>query len=89
MNGGQDSESTIAGSPTAINMDNGANGNTNNDRQANSTNQGSQPGAMIRNMMSSASAWSANASNGARQDKVTINGTTYRSVNAAVRYWIS
>ena len=44
---------------------------------------------MIRNMMSSTSAWSANASNGARQDEVTINGTTYRSVNTAVRYRIS
>ena len=39
--------------------------------------------------MSSASAQSSNASNGARQDEITVNGTTYRSVNATVRYRIS
>ena len=69
-------------------MDNGTTGNNNN-RQANTMNQGSQPGSMIRNMMLSASARSANASTGARQHEVTINSTTYRSVNATVRYRIS
>ena len=44
---------------------------------------------MIWNMMLSASTWSANASNSARQDKVTISGTTYHSVNATVRCCIS
>ena len=38
--------------------------------------------------MSSASARSANASTGARQDEVTINGTTHRSANNAVRHRI-
>ena len=56
--GNQDAESTIAGPPTTVNVDNGTTGNNNN-RQANTTNQGSQPGTMIRNMMSSASACSA------------------------------
>ena len=89
VNGDQDAESTIAGPPTAINVGNGTNGNNNNNRQTNMKNQGSQPGTMIRNMMSSASTRSANASTRARQDEVTINGTTYRSVNATVRYHIS
>ena len=84
VTGNQDAESTIAGPPTTINVDNGTNGNNNN-RQANTTNQGSQPGTMIRNVMSSESARSANASNGARQDEVMINGTTYRAVNTTVR----
>ena len=88
VNSGQDAESTIAGPPTTINVDNGTNGNNNN-RQANTTNQGTQPGTMIRNMMLSASTRSANASNGARQEEITVNGTTYHSVNAAVRYRIS
>ena len=43
VTGNQDTESTIAGPPTTINVDNGTNGNTNNNRQANLTNQGSQP----------------------------------------------
>ena len=73
VNNNQDAESTIAGPPTTINVDNGTAGNNNNNRQTNTTNQGSQPGTMIRNMMSSASARSANASTGARQDEVTIN----------------
>ena len=64
VNGNQDAESTIAGPPTTVNVDNGTAGNNNNNRQANTTNQGSQPGTMIRNMMSSASARSANASTG-------------------------
>ena len=44
---------------------------------------------MIWKIMSSASARSANVSTGARQDEVTINGTTYRSVNNTARYRIS
>ena len=53
VNGNQDAESTIASPPTTINVDNGTagNNNNNNNRQANTTNQGSQPGTMIRNMM--------------------------------------
>ena len=52
-------------------------------------NQGSaNPGSMIRNVMSNAGARSANASNGGRQDEITVNGTTYRSVNAMVRHCI-
>ena len=41
------------------------------------------------NMMSSASTWSANASDSAHQDEITVNGTTYHAVNATVCYWIS
>ena len=89
VNGNPDAESTIAGPPTTVNVDNGTHGNNNNNRQANTTNQGSQRGSMIRNMMLSTSACSANASTGARQDEVAINGTTYRSVNNTVRYRIS
>ena len=74
--------------PTTINVDNGTAGNNNN-RQANTTDQGSQPGSMIQNIMLSASTRSANASTGTRQDEVTINSTTYRSVNNTVRYRIS
>ena len=93
VNGGQDNESTIAGPPTTINVANGVDGSNNNNHQANMTNHTSQgctnPGTMICNRMSSASAWSANASNSARQNKITVNGTTYCSVDAAVRHRIS
>ena len=67
MNGGQDNKLTIAGPPTTINVTNGVDGNNNN-CQANMTNQASQgsinPGTMIHNMMSSASACGTNTSNG-------------------------
>ena len=93
VTGGQDNESTIAGPPTTINVANGVDGNNGNNCQANTEMQASQggtnPDTMIRNMMSSASAWSANASHGARQDEITVNGTTYHSVNATVRCHIS
>ena len=59
---------------------------------ANQASQGSiNPGTMIQNMMSSASAsaHSANASNGAHQDEITVNGTTHCSVNATVLYYVS
>ena len=39
--------------------------------------------------MSSASACGANASDGACQDKITVNGTAHHSVNATVHYHIS
>ena len=39
--------------------------------------------------MSSASAQSANACNGAHQDEIVVNGMTYRSVNATVQCCIS
>ena len=76
VNGGQDNDLTIAGPPITINMANGVDGNNNNNCQANTTNQTNQgsvnPGTMIRNMMSSASACSANASNSACQDEITV-----------------
>ena len=90
VNGRQDNDLTIVGSPTSINVANGVDGSNNNNLQANATNQTNQgsvnPGTMIRNTMSSASAHSANASNGARQDKITVNRTTHRSINA-VSHW--
>ena len=56
-----DNNSTIAGSPTTINVADGADGNDN--HQANMANEATQesvnPCAMICNMMSSASACSA------------------------------
>ena len=44
---------------------------------------------MICNVMSNASTCSANTSNGGHQDKITVNGTTYCSINAVVRCHIS
>ena len=93
MTSGHDNKSTIAGPPTTINVANRVDRNNGNNCQANTTMQASQngtnPGSMIRNMMSSTSARSANASNGARQDEIAVNGTTYCSVNATVQYRIS
>ena len=68
MNGGHDNKSTTAGPPTTVNVANGVDGNNNNHQAklANQATQGSiNPGTMIQNMMSSASACGANASNGA------------------------
>ena len=93
VTGGQDNESTIVGPTTTINMANGVDRNNRNNCQANTTTQASQggtnPGTIIWNMMSSASTRSANASNGAHQDEITVNGTTYHSVNATVQCCIS
>ena len=69
MNGGHDNKLTIAGHPTTVNVVNEVDGNNDN-CQAKTTNQASQgsvnPGTMICNMMSSASACSTNTSNSAR-----------------------
>ena len=93
VTGGQDNKSTIAGPPTTINVANGVDKNNGNNCQANTTTQanqgGTSPGTMIQNMMSSASTQSADACNGAHQDEIMVNGTTYRSVNATVQYRIS
>ena len=92
VNGGQDNDLTIAGPPTMINVADRVD-DSNNNCQANTANQASQggvnPRTMIQNVMSDASACSANTTNGACQDKITVNGTTYCSVNAAVQCHIS
>ena len=93
MNSGQDNDSTIVGLPTTVNVANGVDVNNNGNRQTNMTTQASQgsinPGTMICNMMSSTSARSTNISNGAHQDEITVNGTTYCSINAATHHCMS
>ena len=79
-----DDSSTIAGPPTTVDIGHRqahqANQQTNqhnNQQQTQQSTQNQTPGSMLRNMMSNASARSAQAPN----DEISINGTIYRRAN--------
>ena len=88
-----DDSSTIAGPPTTVDIGHRqvhqANQHTNqhdNQQQTRQSTQNQAPGSMLRNMMSNASARSAQAPN----DEISINGTIYRRANRAnLQYKVS
>ena len=75
-----DGSSTIAGPPTTIQVQEVRQGT-----QMQAPTQQTQPGSMLRNMMSAASARSANAGAQRQNDDITINGTVYRRANVTYR----
>ena len=84
-----DDTSTIAGPPTTVDIGHRQAHQANqrdNQQQTQQSTQNQAPGSMLRNMMSNASARSAQAPN----DEININGTIYRRANRAnLQYKVS